>query len=421
MAVHTVMPGDTLWKLSSVYGVPISALMRINGLVSGALVPGLNLYIPDEALPERFYQVKAGDTLWKIAQTFQSSVQLIIAANPSLSPNKLKINERLRIPTWQSYTMQTLVFMDAFDPTPYLDTLKSLASHITYLAIFTYSFTRDGMLIQANDEQILKDCKQNNIKPLMVVSNYEGGTFSTELADHILNPARRPVLIRNIVTAVIQKGYAGVSVDFEFVSPTRRQDFTAFVRELKRALGRRVLQVNAHAKTGDQPTNRLTGFLDYRAIGEAADITAVMTIDYGYALGPPAPISPVWWIEQVLTYVVSQIDPRKLMMAINLYGYDWTLPPQPGRTAAMLTVLAAQNQAIASGVPIQFDSRAQSPSYRYRRGGLEHAVSFEDVKSVAAKYELMEVYNLLGTTYWRLRFSFPQNWAYVNKNIRVEK
>ncbi|KKB33421.1 glycosyl hydrolase family 18 protein [Bacillus thermotolerans] len=421
MTIHTVRQGDTVWKIANMYQVPISTIMQVNGLMSGALVPGLHLYIPDNRLPERFYQVKAGDTLSQLAETFASTVPLILAANPGIAPNELPVGGHLVIPTNQRYTMQTLVFMDAYAGTPYTEKLRELAGSITYLAVFTYSFTRAGDLIEAEDEEILAACRENNIRPLMVMSNYEENNFSAELAAAILHAEPRTVLINNIAETIEEKGYAGVSIDFEFVPPERRQDFTAFLKELKQKLGSRILQINAHAKTDDFPENRLTGFLDYAAIGEIADITAVMTIDYGYAAGPPDPIAPIWWVEEVLNYATSQISSRKLMMAMSLYGYDWTLPVQAETNAEMISVLDAQNRAIASGVPIQYDERAQSPHYRYRRGQAEHAVFFEDIQSVRAKYQLLQEYNLLGTTYWRLRFSFPQNWAYVERNIQAEK
>lgn len=422
MGIHTVVAGDNLWKISLAYRVPVSTLKLVNGLVSDALVPGLHLYIPDQQPPERYYQIKSGDTFWKLSQQFKTTVQAIITANPDLNPNALTIGQRIRIPTMQKYPMQTLVFFDAVVSTSYLEILEDLAPSITYLAIFTYSFTRDGNLIQVEDAPILQKCKELNIKPLLVISNYEKEAFSPELASEVLqNSEERNSLVQNLVNTVNEKDYAGVSIDFEFVPPDRRKDFTAFLEELKEGLGNRILQVNAHAKSSDLPSNRLVGFLDYRAIGQIADIISVMTIDYGYAIGPPDPIAPIWWVEQVMMYATGEINRRKVMMAMSLYGYDWTMPQQTGRVAEMLSVQNAQNRAINGWIPIQYDWNAVAPNYRYRKMNEEHVVWFEDITSVTAKFKQLEVYNLLGATYWRLRFKFPQNWAYIKKNILVLK
>ncbi len=422
MAIHTVAPGDNLWRISLAYGVPISTLKLVNGLVSDALIPGLHLYIPDQQPPERYYQIRSGDTFWKLSQLYKTSVQAIVAANPDLNPNMLTIGQRVRIPTLQKYPMQTLVFFDAIETSKYLEILEDLAPSISYLAIFTYSFLRDGKLVPVEDAVILQKCKELNIKPLLVISNYEKNQFSPELADEVLqNLEVRDTLIQNLINTVNDKGYAGVSIDFEFVPPARRDDFTLFLEELKEALGNRILQVNAHAKSSDLPTNKLVGFLDYKAIGQIVDIVSVMTIDYGYAIGPPDPISPTWWVEQVLMYATGQINRRKVMMAMSLYGYDWTIPQAPGKVAEMLSVQNAQNRAIDGWISVQYDWTADAPFYRYRKMNADHEVWFEDIQSITAKYKQLEVYNLLGSTYWRLRFKFPQNWAYVKKNLLVLK
>ncbi|WP_349410089.1 LysM peptidoglycan-binding domain-containing protein [Pseudalkalibacillus sp. SCS-8] len=422
MAIHTVVTGDNLWKISVAYGVPVSTLKLVNGLVSDGLVPGLNLYIPDQGLPERYYQIKAGDTYWKLSQQFSTTVKAIALSNPGISPDNLVIGERIRIRTMLKYPMESLVFIDATQTSNYQEILSQLSESMTYLAIFTYSFTRDGALIEIDDAQILEISKQFNVKPLLVLSNYEKNMFSPDLAGDVLqSEEKRKTLINNVINAVTRKKYAGVSIDFEFVPPTRRNDFTSFLRELKVVLGDRILQVNAHAKIKDLPDNRLVGFLDYRAIGEIVDIVSIMTIDYGYAIGPPDPIAPTWWVEQVLMYATGQINRRKIMMAFSLYGYDWSLPITAGRPAEMLAVQTAQNRAISSWIPIQYDWTAQAPGFMYRKNNTEHAVWFEDIQSVVAKYKQMEVYNLLGATYWRLRYRFPQNWAYVKKNIQVLK
>ncbi|MCA0172165.1 glycosyl hydrolase family 18 protein [Bacillus sp. RAR_GA_16] len=420
MAVHTVVSGDNLWRISLAYSVPISTIKTVNGLVSDRLVPGLNLYIPDQDLPERFYQLKQGDTFWNLSQQYKTSVQAIVAANPTLNPTALPVGARVRIPTLEKYEMETLFFFDAIEGSPYVETLNNLSDSITYLAVFTYSFTEEGELIPINDDAILKQAKGLDIKPLLVISNYDVQMFSAELADIVLqNKERRVTLVRNLVKTVKEKGYAGVSVDFEFVPPERRKDFTAFLQELKKGLGNLTLQLNAHAKSSDMPTNRLVGFLDYQAVGEIVDIVSIMTIDYGYAIGPPAPIAPVWWVEEMLMYATGKINRRKVMMAMSLYGYDWALPTQ--KPAEMIPVQNAQNRAISGWLPIQYNQIAQAPTYSYQLLDKEHIVWFEDIESMKAKYKQMQAYNLLGATYWRLRFPFPQNWAYVEKNMKVLK
>lgn len=419
MAVHVVTYGDTLWLISRTYGVPIANIKELNGLTSDLLMPGLALYIPDHTLPERYYTIKASDTLWQIAQQFNTSIQAIFQANPGIVAQNLSIGRVLRIPTPFRYPMQTLAFVDAFIPTSITDKLNRVADNLTYLAVFTYSVSPNGTLVDADDVSLIQEIKRNNVKPLMVLSNYEEGTFSPELAAQVLQAKIRPGLVDNIVRVLQEKGYAGISLDFEFIPANHRADYTAFIRELKQALGGLILHVNVFSKTADMPTNPFAGAFDYAAIGQVADIVTVLTYDYGYTIGPPDPIAPIWWVNQVVRYAMSLIPPNKLMIAIAFFGYDWITPDTSEVDARAISANEAQIQALRNYSVIQFDPTAQSPYYTYSANNQLRAVWFEDIRSIIAKYRLLESYGLLGVSFWRFRYDFPQNWAYFDKEIDV--
>ncbi|MDQ6598975.1 LysM peptidoglycan-binding domain-containing protein [Bacillus salipaludis] len=421
MAVHVVRKGENLWGISTLYGIPMQTIAQVNGLTSStSLVPGLALYIPDKLMPIRYYRIKAGDHIWQLANQFNTSTAAILAANQGISPNRLVIGQIIAIPSAIKMEIATLGFIVPSAIEDILSTLDTLANQLTYLAIVAYSFTEEGFAFnEIEDSDIVTKCNQLNITPLLMIRNYTKGDFSAELAGKVLeNPVYRQNLIASIVNLTIQRGFGGVSIDLEFIPPPRRQDFNKFLTDLKRALGNLILHVNVHAKTADIPTNRIIGAYDYKAIGNAADIVAVMSIDYGYPTGPPDPIAPITWMEQVVRYSLTQINPRKLQIALPLYGYDKIASTH---STHALSVLAAQNQAIATGQQIQFDNSAKSPWYRYWKNLEEHVVWFEDVRSYMEKYKLMDVYLLLGTTFWQLSLPAPQNWEYLSQNISVVK
>jgi spore germination protein len=421
MGVHVVSTGENLWSISNQYGMPIQTIGEINGLpATSSLVPGLALYLPDTQPPIRSYQIKQGDHIWQLAQRFRSDISAIIAANPGVNPSQLFIGQIINIPTPVKLEISTLGFLVPSGESSVLSILDSLAGQLTYLAVVAYSFTSEGYAYnEIEDSAIVSRSKDLNITPLLMIRNFTGVDFSAELAGNVLRaPVYRRNLIQSIVNLTRQRGFGGVSIDFEFIPPPQRNDFNLFLRELKIALRELILHVNVHAKTADLPTNRIVGAYDYAAIGRAADIVAVMTIDYGYPGGPPDPIAPIWWMEQVVQYSISHINPRKLQIALPLYGYDKVVGTNV--THAM-SVLSAQNQAITTGSSIEFDQREMSPWYRHWSTGLEHVVWFEDIRSFIAKYRLMDVYNLSGTTFWQISLPAPQNWAYLSGNIKVLK
>ncbi|WP_419887073.1 glycosyl hydrolase family 18 protein [Neobacillus niacini] len=421
MGVHVVGTGENLWAISNRNGVPIQTIVELNELPSAnALVPGLALYIPDNQLPIRSYKIKAGDQIWELAKRFRTDISSILAANPGVNPNQLFVGQIIHIPSPVKLRISTLGFIVPSGESAVLPILDSLAGQLTYLAVVAYSFTTEGYAYNLiEDSAIVARSKQLNITPLLMIRNFTGVDFSAELAGQVLaNPVYRRNLIQSIVNLTRQRGFGGVSIDFEFIPPPQRNAFNLFLRELKTALGELILHVNVHAKTADLPTNRIVGAYDYAAIGNAADIVAVMTIDFGYPGGPPDPIAPIWWMEEVVQYALTQINPHKLQIAIPLYGYDKVVGTN---TTRAMSVVAAQNQAIATGSIIEFDQRSMSPWYRHWSAGVEQVVWFEDIRSFIEKYRLIDVYQLSGTTYWQISLAAPQNWAFLSRNIAVLK
>lgn len=91
---YTVKPGDTLWKIANTYGTTVDNLKSINSLTSNTLMIGKVLTIPSG---NKTYTVKAGDTLYKIARNFNTTVDAIKRLN-NLTTNLLMIDQTLKIP-----------------------------------------------------------------------------------------------------------------------------------------------------------------------------------------------------------------------------------------------------------------------------------------------------------------------------------
>jgi spore germination protein len=147
-----------------------------------------------------------------------------------------------------------------------------------------------------------------------------------------------------------------------------------------------------------------------------------MTYEWGYSGGPAQAVSPIGPVRQVLQYAASVMDPGKIMMGQNLYGYDWRLPFVRGTTAQALSPQDAIRRAAERNVTIEYDETAQAPHYGYTDDqGRQHTVWFEDARSIQAKFDLVKELRLRGVSYWKLGLSFPQNWELIDANFTVVK
>ena len=108
---YTVKRGDTLYSISKQYNIPINTIIVDNALQNNVLSIGqvLNIRVPTETLVEEcygedynppskdiIYTVKKGDSLYSIANKYNTSVDNIKTKN-NLKTNNLTIGQQLKI------------------------------------------------------------------------------------------------------------------------------------------------------------------------------------------------------------------------------------------------------------------------------------------------------------------------------------
>jgi len=96
--VYTVKSGDSLYKIATLYNVSVDELKRLNNLTSNLLSVGQVLKLPStENLSTNTYTVKSGDSLYKIANAYNTDVSMLMSLN-NLKSNLLSIGQVLKVP-----------------------------------------------------------------------------------------------------------------------------------------------------------------------------------------------------------------------------------------------------------------------------------------------------------------------------------
>ena len=102
--VYTIQAGDTLFRLAQTYNTTVNAIIAINpGINPNALQVGQRICIPGEPTVtcptgSISYTIQRGDTLFALAQRFNTTVSAILALNPGLDPNVLQVGQIICIP-----------------------------------------------------------------------------------------------------------------------------------------------------------------------------------------------------------------------------------------------------------------------------------------------------------------------------------
>ena len=106
---YTVKAGDSLWKIANQYGLTVAELKNLNGLTSDNLSIGQVLKISNSSSSNNSntYTVKAGDSLWNIANKYGITVSELKSLN-GLTSDNLSIGQILKVPNgFNTYTVKS--------------------------------------------------------------------------------------------------------------------------------------------------------------------------------------------------------------------------------------------------------------------------------------------------------------------------
>lgn len=370
------------------------------------------------------YIVRTGDSIDAIAARFGVPAERIIYVNQLAYPYRLAVGQALLITFSEVYGGRDIIANGFAYPfiSPWV--LEQTLPFLTELSVFSYGFTTEGDLVNPvlPTEWMIRTAVNFGVRPVLTLTPFgPDGQFNNYLIHRMLSDTdSRNRLIRNVYDAVLNMGYEGVNVDFEFILAEDRDLFTEFVRDVTYAvneLGYEVTVDLAPKTSAGQPGLLYEG-KDYPALGAAADRVLVMTYEWGYTYGPAMAVAPVNKVREVIEYAVTEIPPEKISMGVPNYGYDWPLPFVRGESKAKtIGNIEAVQIAVNNNAPILFDEVSQAPYFSYVSNGVTHEVWFEDARSMLAKYRLMDEFGLHGFGCWQIMQLFRTMWIIAQGDI----
>lgn len=337
---------------------------------------------------------------------------------------------------------------------------KDARSHITQLGAvypFAYTITSNGgikdlaSLKSSSWKRLFSDAKKNGVLVIPTVM-----TANTELIQSLLTDPEKRANHVAVIVAMVKKGkYDGVDIDYEGKRASTRPYYSAFLKELKEALGDKILSCTIEARTPPKDLYRTVPTdvqyaNDFVEINKHCDRVNIMAYDQQRAdlslndarKGVPyIPVADSAWVEKVIKLAVKEIDADKLMLGVATYGAEWELTVAPDwfkeykklwalnpvyaiDTAKKKKVTQTRNSAGELGftylpnssvktvglysVPAGTDkgnkAAAQALAYATATGNttVVHVVSWSDAEAIAEKIALAKKYGLKGITLFKI-------------------
>lgn len=111
--IYTVQQGDTLYTIALLFKVSLQSILTLNNIPDPTRIyPGLKIILPQNAVnpfqpvePGIIrYSILPGDTIYRIAIRFGTTVQSILNSNPGLNPQRLIPGQIITIPIPENAT-----------------------------------------------------------------------------------------------------------------------------------------------------------------------------------------------------------------------------------------------------------------------------------------------------------------------------
>ena len=277
--------------------------------------------------------------------------------------------------------------------------------HITHLAPSGLYLAADGGLHEVGDPKTLVVLAHaSDVKVFPMVQNYRDGAFQGGDLKLLASASGWQTLVTEVVQAVIDAGGDGVNLDFEQLSPTLTAPFVSFVAQLYgrlHAAGKgMIVDIPVDHRSYDVP--RLQGVTDWLLL---------MAYDQHNLPGRPGPIAAYPWVQAALQQLRQEAVPRKVLLGLAGYGYDW------GRGTVEPLSFSQVMQRAGSASVIQWDATAREPWYSYTASDhVRHTVWFSDAASLQPLIREAAALGLAGVGLWRTGLEDEGLWQVVARS-----
>jgi spore germination protein YaaH len=308
-------------------------------------------------------------------------------------------------------------------------------NQLTQIAYFGVAFDGAGNIKAQNEDgtsdpgwlyldkselnQIFQKAKQAQTKTTLVLRIMDNDDIASLVNDGI----KRETFIRKALNLVREKNFDSLNLDFEYAGtppPVTIKNFTRLARELKEALLKLSppLSLTIDVFADSAQNERL---YDLKALKDVADYLVIMGYDIYRAnseiAAPSAPLGPshsyLTDYLQCLASFLKLVPPEKLILAVPYYGYEWQTTsvkknaPTLKDTGALATYKRVKDIIDKKNPQIFWDDEGQTPWLTYQEDGKINQIYFENQRSLALKYDLVNELGLAGVAIWALGYDAP--------------
>lgn len=306
----------------------------------------------------------------------------------------------------------------------------SFEKQLEYVALSNNSFSvispsyfnikKDGSLSVENISESYVDAMHSrNVKIAPFVSNHWDRTAGNLAMQQIEQ------LSDEIADAVEKYRLDGVNVDIENVTHQYRNQYTEFVRLLRKKIPKNKEVSVAVAANPEGWNLGWHGSYDYKALGEIADHIFIMAYDEHYNGGEAGPVASASFVERSILYALERVPKEKIVLGVPFFGRIWS-------DDGSIKGVGITNRQISSalektGGTAQIDSASKSVIAKIKVNS-NHSITvngqklkpgsytiwYDNSDTLKYKLSLVDKYGLKGAGSWSVGQETQDVWDYYS-------
>lgn len=363
------------------------------------------------------YTVTEGDSLYMVAKRYNTTVEALMSLN-DLTSDVIHPNQELRLPVVASEVIN-LGYMYFGNTREYINTVNRTAHSMNIVSPSYFDINSDGTLklTYQVDPDFIETMHKQGIRVVPFLSNH----WNREVGRAML--ANKELAARQIADAIERYNLDGVNVDIENVTDADRDDYTEFVRLLRKMIPETKEVSVAVAANPNGWNTGWHGSYDYNALAKYADYLMIMSYDESYPGGEAGPVASAPWVERSIQYALNQGVPNeKVVLGIAHYGRYWIEGASYGGFG--ISNWQVEKMIETYEGTVVFDERSKTPKAIVTIepgdpvtfvGGASlspgtYEIWYENEESIRQKLSLVGQYNIRGVGNWSVGQEDPTVW-----------